>query len=148
VFSSEAADIAIQDIHIKTIEENSTSFSSRMKDQLDRHVRQLNAVMNPLVGCSEELHKLHTQIAGVAVWATRNFAAYTGTYKQIRPAVGTSFNLEFHRLSNPENTGEGERGRLIQATILIGVMFSIPGSTEWRICSKAVVELYPSSLNV
>jgi len=146
VFSSEAADIAVQDIHIKTIEENSTSFSSRKKDQLDRHARQLNAVMNPLVGYSEELHKLHTQIAGVAVWATRNFAAYTGTYKQIRPAVGAPFSPEFHRLSDPDNTGEDERDRLIQATTLIGVMFSIPGSKEWRICSKAVVELYPSSL--
>jgi len=146
VVSSKAADISIQDIHIQTMKENSTTFSNRMKDQLDKHVRQLNAVMNPLVGCGEDLQKLHTQIAGVAVWATRNFAAYTGTYNQIRPAVGTPFNPQFHRLSDPDNTGEDERGRLIQATTLIGVMFSMPGSKEWRICSKAVVELYSSSL--
>jgi hypothetical protein len=144
VFSPEVADIITQDVQIHTIKDTqetaSRRFWQRLDEQADSYIRQLDAVMVPLVGDSDKIHELHKKIASLANQATRDFHAYTGTFELVRPLASHEFEPHFHQLDHNQ---KARRGRRIQLATNIGIKFKLPDYKDWRICAKAVVELYP-----
>jgi hypothetical protein len=99
--------------------------------------------MTPLVGSSDSLHSLHIMIAKLAEDLNKNFNTFTGTFELIRPEVGEELNPQLHTPKTAGNEGEKVSGRRIQFATGVGVRFRLPGYRDWRICTKAEVQLYP-----
>jgi hypothetical protein len=146
-FEPDLAETWVQDNRLRTMREGTGEYQNRRRDQGERHIRQLNPVMMPLIGGiggNEGLHRIHIRIADIAGDLNAKFWAYTGTYKEIMPGIGDRFDPKYHVSDDPLDEFKDLSDRLIMLITMVGVQFHIPGK-EWRISSRAKVRLWPSS---
>ena len=137
-------EMQIQDIRIRTMEEQSDIYKERVKSRCRNDVARLNAVMMPLVGGNADFHKIHEKIAKIASDLNAKFAAYSGTYTGIMPRIWEKMDLERHESDDREEEGKDLSDRRIQLTWMLGVRLQqIPAIDQ--VCCRAKVRLWPPS---
>lgn len=138
-------EMEIQDIRIRTMDEEPASYKERLKDQHQKHVTRLNAVMMPLIGGNADFHKIHEKIAKIASDLNAKLSAYTGTYTEIMPRIGERMDPDMHESDDQEDKDKDNSDRYIQLTSMLGIKFQSPGR-PCRICSPAKVRLWATSV--
>jgi len=134
----------IQDWRRREME--STSFKARFENRHRRIVGQLSAVMSTLVGEDDAVNELHQDIAKVVNDLGVKMQAYSGTFDEIFPRIGASFDPQLHELNDIGFYQEDSSGRPILVTMMPGVRHKFRREDEhWRVCVRAKVVLMERS---
>ena len=136
------AEMIVQDNRIRTIRENPTHHADRVKNSQEAFVKDMNAIMEPLVsGIDEEAERLHRSIAGIAVSLKEKLSAYAGTFEAIRPKICSTFDPDSQIPDTDDQDLHNIVSKPILMTTMIGVRFIDPllGS---RVCVRAKIKTW------
>ncbi|KAI9046588.1 hypothetical protein LZ554_009332 [Drepanopeziza brunnea f. sp. 'monogermtubi'] len=147
----------LQDNRIRTARCKPAEFSARIQHRRDSLVRELNNTMMPLVGCSSEMNDYHTSISTLASDLNIRLCSFPVEYRPITTRIGESFVHEIHALET-QGVGRPDQSLLdvIGKPVLLTTMFGVsermpmrmPNAAEARVCVKAKVKLWPSTVVV